>query len=261
MKNYHTHTYRCKHAKGEVEDYVKKAIEEGITVLGISDHTPLPDNRWQEIRMSMDELDDYEKAIEESKKKYPEIKILKAMECEYAVEYDTFYREELLGKRQFDYLIAGTHAFLCDGEWVGVYGGITTKKRLKAYAEAVVQSMKADLFTFVAHPDLFGNAYEIWDEETIACSKYILEAAEDLQTPLEINGYGLRKDRIKTEQGIRCMYPWLPFWELASAYNITVVVNSDAHFPRDVAANIKEGLEIVEKYNLQLADFSYLEYK
>ncbi len=259
MKNYHTHTYRCKHADGDVEDYVKVAIEKGITVLGISDHTPLPDNRWQEMRMKINELDDYGKEIERARGKYPEIKILKGMECEYAVEYDDFYRDELLGKRQFDYLIAGTHTFLSNGEWVGVYGEITSKKRLKAYAEAIVQSMRSDLFAFVAHPDLFGNAYELWDEETIACSRYILEAAEDLQIPLEINGYGLRKDKIKTEQGLRCMYPWLPFWELASAYDINVIVNSDAHHPRDVVANIEEGLEIAKTYNLRLADLSYME--
>ena len=36
--NYHTHTYRCHHAKGEDEDFVLRAIDAGMTELGFSDH-------------------------------------------------------------------------------------------------------------------------------------------------------------------------------------------------------------------------------
>ena len=64
QRNYHTHTYRCHHATGDVIDYAKAAIEAGLTTLGMSDHVALPDNRWNNVRMSMPELDDYEEAIE-----------------------------------------------------------------------------------------------------------------------------------------------------------------------------------------------------
>ena len=60
QRNYHTHTYRCKHATGDVIDYAKAAIEADLTTLGMSDHAALPDNRWNNVRMSMLELDDYE---------------------------------------------------------------------------------------------------------------------------------------------------------------------------------------------------------
>lgn len=29
--NFHTHNYRCGHAEGDVEDYVKEAIKEGYS--------------------------------------------------------------------------------------------------------------------------------------------------------------------------------------------------------------------------------------
>ena len=38
--NYHTHTYRCQHGKGDVEDYIQYALANGLTILGLSDHTP-----------------------------------------------------------------------------------------------------------------------------------------------------------------------------------------------------------------------------
>ena len=45
-RNYHTHTYRCQHARGDCVDYARVASELGMEVLGFSDHTPLPDGRW-----------------------------------------------------------------------------------------------------------------------------------------------------------------------------------------------------------------------
>ena len=38
--NLHTHTRRCKHARGIPADYAKAAEEKGIRVLGMTDHTP-----------------------------------------------------------------------------------------------------------------------------------------------------------------------------------------------------------------------------
>lgn len=39
--DYHTHHVRCGHASGELEEYVKRGIEIGLTQLGLSDHMPL----------------------------------------------------------------------------------------------------------------------------------------------------------------------------------------------------------------------------
>ena len=40
--NYHTHIFLCKHAIGDVEDYVKKAIGLQYHTIAITDHGPLP---------------------------------------------------------------------------------------------------------------------------------------------------------------------------------------------------------------------------
>ena len=64
IKNYHTHTYRCQHASGDVEDYCQAAVEQGLQVLGISDHTALPDDRWPNVRMAFSDLPDYTAAID-----------------------------------------------------------------------------------------------------------------------------------------------------------------------------------------------------
>ena len=40
--NFHTHTYRCKHATGDILDYLEQAKKDGCKALGFSDQCPLP---------------------------------------------------------------------------------------------------------------------------------------------------------------------------------------------------------------------------
>jgi histidinol-phosphatase (PHP family) len=251
--NYHTHTYRCKHAVGEVIDYAKAAVDAGLDILGMSEHTPLPGNKWLEMRMDMNELEGYIKAIGDAKESFPQLKILTGMECEYLKEHHNFYSEELLGKYKFDYLSASAHFFPFKGDWKSGWD-IRTKYELMAYAEYLAEMMRIGLFDYVAHPDIFGGTYHTWDENTIACSKYICEAAEAFKVPLEINAYGFRKGTRQTSEGTRYMYPWEPFWKIASEYNLFVTVNSDAHRPQDVVGRMDDALLLADKYNLKLVD-------
>ncbi|MDA3941103.1 MAG: histidinol-phosphatase [Spirochaetia bacterium] len=251
MNNFHTHTWRCKHATGTVKDYVNAAKEKGMKVLGMSDHTPLPDNRWSHVRMDMSDLDAY---VEEFKEAETEgIDILKGLECEWDPVYEGFYRDEILGERNFDFLIGSVHYIKNDGDWEYL-SEIRTAKHLAKYAEVLIATMKTGLFSFIAHPDGFGAGYTKWDSNAEACAIDILVAAEELSIPLEINGYGLRKNKVLTEDGIRSVYPLLNFWELAGRFDIKVICNSDAHRPEDVDASIKECKELADKYNLNVID-------
>ena len=81
--NFHTHTFRCKHAKGETDDYCRYAVSHGMKTLGFSDHSALPDDRWIRSRMRYDEIQDYVGAVRGSQERFPELKILLGMECEY----------------------------------------------------------------------------------------------------------------------------------------------------------------------------------
>ncbi|MCP4640042.1 MAG: histidinol-phosphatase [bacterium] len=260
-RNYHTHTFRCKHATGDVDEYCRAAIGHGMDVLGFSDHTPLPDNRWHSVRMDVSELPAYSAAIDNARKKYPQLVVLKAMECEYAPEYVDFYQERLIEGIGCDYLIAAAHWYPHEKRWASIHGDATTPAMLRSYARYVIASMESGLFAFMAHPDVFGCNYLRWDADTEACSRDILEAAKAIRMPLEINGYGLIKKTIDTPDGSRHMYPWEPFWQLAAEYDIEVVVNSDAHAPRNIAADMPGAAAIAERYGLRHADLSHLHEK
>jgi histidinol-phosphatase (PHP family) len=259
LKNYHTHTFRCKHAAGEVRDYAAAALEHNISVLGISDHTPLPDNRWLSVRMHRDELDGYLTAIATARNEFPGLAILAGLECDYFPEYHDYYKEELLGRYGLDYLIAGTHFFTVDGSFRGAHSGIMGRSELKAYTAATVKTIESGLFTFISHPDMFGMFYLQWDKEAEAAAREILGAAADNHIALELNTFGLRKNPVLSGGVERAVYPLPQFWELAAGYDIRVVVNSDAHSPAEVAEGIEPCLRQAAGWGLTAADFSYLE--
>ena len=65
--NWHTHTYRCGHARGTDEEYVLSAIKAGIKKLGFSDHAPYPECHAKGMRMNYEEYDGYVASIKSLK--------------------------------------------------------------------------------------------------------------------------------------------------------------------------------------------------
>ncbi len=255
MNNFHTHTYRCKHASGDVIDYADQASQAGMEILGMSDHCPFPDGRWPHVRMDLPMLPDYERAVYRAREKYPDLTIIKGLECEWVPSMRAYIEDTFLADNRFQYLIGAVHWIPYLDEWLELRE--ITPFMLRSYSDLLIEAMETGLYLFIAHPDIFGMGYYQWDEDAKACSKDILEAAEELDIPLEINGYGMRKPNIITPYGEeRDKYPWIPFWEMASDYDIRVVCNSDAHKPEDVADSIDRCLDIAHRFELEVEDFS-----
>jgi histidinol-phosphatase (PHP family) len=256
--NFHTHTYRCHHASGDIADYCQAATKLGLQTLGFSDHTPLPDNRWPKVRMQISDLADYCQKIDAAKLDFPQLNIYQGLECEYDSDYQNFFREVLLQEFQMDYLIGSVHWFPQNSTWINAWKADNSVKNLLAYSHYIIRLMQSGIFAFIAHPDLFAAFYLNDDANSRACSRDILAAAAQLNIPLEINGYGFQKKEIITPQGKRKMYPWEPFWELAQDYQIKVIANSDAHKPANVYGCIDQARALAEKYGLQLVDEKHI---
>ncbi len=250
LQNIHTHTSRCNHASGTVRDYVVAAREREMSFLGMSDHAPFPDGRWPEPRMQMKELIAYEDEVYRAREEFPDLPIALGLESEYVSENRAFLEDEILGERGYDYLVGGVHYVRVNGSWKDFHK-MTSPQDLVAYSTAAVKTMESGLFAFLAHPDLFGYAYPEWDINAEACARDILSAAESLQIPLEINGYGMRKSKIMTRTGERWRYPWLAFWDMAAGFDIRILANSDAHEPENVAGNIEDCLALAEDRGLR----------
>ena len=244
--NFHTHNYRCGHAVGNVEDYVKVAINEGYSELGISDHAPVPS--YYEDRMKMEELEEYLLEIGEAQKKYEDkIKIYKSLEIEYFPEWQEYY-DEL--KKKLDYIILGLHAFRIEGE-SKIYNAwnIKEEKHVLAYGKYMVKAIESGNFDYIAHPDLYMVNYRNWTENCIEAAHIICKAAEKYNLPLEVNANGIRKTLVRHPDWDRYMYPYKEFWEIAAKYNIRTIIGSDAH---DFMEMEDEAMEIARKFAKEL---------
>ncbi len=165
--NYHTHTSLCGHADGTMEEYIKKAIEGGITDLGFSDHMPNPLGKGNPKQsMNLEQFhSQYIPMLEELRKKYKDqINLKVGLECEYYGEQgEKFpqlkkFREETEGK--LDYMILGQHFALKRDEngklkMPPEMSSKTSSQYPLDYAMTVVEAIKSGKFAYVAHPDIF----------------------------------------------------------------------------------------------------------
>lgn len=232
--NYHTHTQRCLHAQGTEEDYIRTALEAGVSVLGFSDHAPFPDYDYG-YRMPYSELGEYFSAVDRLAKKYSsDIMIQKSLEIEYMPTYRDYY-EMILSRYTPDYLILGEHFFLDSG---GQLFNITTEPTdtdvYLAYARAIAEALKTGYFQMVAHPDIFAMNHFAWDRNCDAAADIILEAAAANSTILEFNANGFRRGLHDYPDGKRYMYPHKNFWSKVVGSDIPVIIGSDCHNPTQV---------------------------
>lgn len=256
LSNFHTHTYLCKHAEGKPVDYALQAQKEGCKALGFSDHCPFPadfPDPWENVRMEVDQVPLYTKMVEEAKAavNFP---VYKGFECEWDPVYKSWYTDELRGKFGAQYLVMGQHWFMKDGLHPGTQV-IESDKDLNKYCDQVIDGMSSGCFDFLAHPDLFMYSMCEWTKNTEAVSKAIIDAAANLGMPIEVNGYGLAKKLLETSRGIRQVYPYVEFWELAADSKAKIICNSDAHFPNDVIFNAWRARDFAGRFSIKVQDF------
>ena len=228
--NYHTHTPRCKHASGTESEYCDKAIENGFSVLGFTDHCAWPyENGFvSTFHMELHDLPDYVEAVNAVKRDYAgRLEIHLGWECEHYPAYMNWLKET---KEQygFEYFILGNHFDTTDNG--GLYfGRCATPEQLKRYVTMSVSGLETGLFRYFAHPDLFLRSYVGFDEHCRAASLELCRAAKALNIPMEYNLLGLINCRDMPEGMLR--YPCHAFWEVAAEVGVDCVIGVDAHSP------------------------------
>ncbi len=253
LVNYHTHTWRCLHAEGTEEEYVRRAIDMGFSVLGFADHTPWPyeSGYVSGMRMRLDQLRGYLDTVRALGERYADrIKIPVGLECEAFPQYMGWLSE--LKASSLDYVILGNHydgrddadhdAFSDGGGFY--FGQCGEPAHVRRYAERTIAGMRTGLFDYVAHPDLYCHLYPRFDAECAAAAKDICAAAKALDIPLEYNLLGVQYHAREAGLG-RLGYPCPRFWEIAAGQGCKAIIGFDAHRP--------EALERRDDYDRALA--------
>ena len=222
--NWHTHTTRCQHAKGEDREYVEKAIEAGYDILGFSDHAPLvyEDDFVPRMRMHMHELEGYVDSVLSLKKEYVrDIEIYCGLEMEF---FPRFFDKAMveIDKYPIDYMILGQHYYdeddgpspkrICEDE-----------AQLEVYVERVLGGLATDRFLYVAHPDLVNFA-----GENSIYRKHMGRMVDEFKRrgmPLEINMNGFRSGS---------HYPNPELIKIGVEKDVDFIIGVDAHAPKEL---------------------------
>lgn len=242
--NYHTHCRYCHHASGEVEDYIKKAIELNFEEIGMTDHAPIIENLCEAYgdeyacytaNMSHEDMKYYLHDIDECIAKYGKIiKIYRGFETEYLPKGIEFYKKL---RSSVDYLVLGVHYFEHNNKIVNSYDDARmNNETVGDYARACIEGMESGLYAILAHPDLFMyhyhniNGERKFDDAARKAARDIIECAVRLQIPLEINANGLR--HLGDHDYHEWFYPYYEFWDIVKEYpNAKILIGADAHNP------------------------------
>ncbi|NLV91729.1 MAG: histidinol-phosphatase [Firmicutes bacterium] len=242
--NYHTHTYRCRHAEGTDREYVEAAIAAGIKVVGFSDHAPIPfaDGFVSSSRMAMDELEGYVNSIRSLQQEYKsDIRILLGYEAEY---YPDEFASMIAHLEQYgyDFLILGQHYLgrEQDGRAVGNCGD---DQSLQDYVDQVLAGLETGKFLYLAHPDMIN--YQGPEENMFNALVTICQKLKELNMPVEYNLLGARDNR---------HYPTTTLLRAAKAVGNSIILGADAHQPHVFARkqDVDAARKLIEGYGLTI---------
>lgn len=244
--NFHTHTYHCHHASGTPEEYVLRAIENGVTEMGFSDHFPFDfgDGYVNPSRVSIKDVPTYLAEIAVLKEKYKDkIKIHLGFEMEYYSELFPEMKQKAL-EYGAEYLLLGEHyAYPENRADARPHACIATEDTalLSFFTDKTIEGMKTGAFTYVAHPDVL---HFVGDADAYAsAARRIAEASLETGIPLEVNFLGIRDGRY---------YPNEAFWKIVGEVGAPVTFGFDAHTTDSAydEKSLKIAKEFAKKFNL-----------
>ncbi|MFW9930709.1 MAG: histidinol-phosphatase HisJ [Candidatus Thorarchaeota archaeon] len=270
FQDWHTHNLLCSHAIGSIEDYVTKAIEKGLDLIGISDHFTyeclkgIESIPYEEYAMKIEDLDPYISSVLNLKKKYhAKIDIKLAFELDF-IENQVTVQKPYLEKfsKHLDYILGSVHILLRKGNLFAFDDSRFLKDYLLyenineiyiEYYDTIQNMINSPYFSFdiVSHFDLpkkFNKRPE--DPKLVAdYEDMTLELIKKKDLAVEINTSGLRKkvgEQYPSNEIIKKLYD----------LDIPILLGSDAHHPDEVGYNFNEMIKLVKRIGFsQLAYF------
>lgn len=239
--DFHTHHSRCGHADGDIRDYIEAAVEKGLGMIGISDHSPYfaraEDQPHPGIAMAKSEFPRYVEEVLRLKKEYAgKIEVLLGVESDYFPEHEALYRSIYAGY-PFDYVIGSVHqlfgvSIFNRRRWRNMDEQRKTETK-DAYFREIQRSAKSGMFDILGHIDAMRGYYPEFGAIPTNELDNTLRTIAECDVAIEINTSGKTKD---------CggWYPDDDLLERAHHYGVKVTFGSDAHITDRVADEWEE---------------------
>ena len=243
LADYHMHTKRCGHARGEMEQYVEEAIRKGLAEIGFSDHLPLVTHRDPGLTMGEEELPRYVEDVLQVREKYPEIAIKLGIEADFVLGYEEKTRR-LLEPYDWDYIIGSVHIIdqweFDDPRHLETWDDKDIDAVYHRYYELLRASAESGLCDIVAHCDLVKKFGHRPQADLRAEFEETAETFQRCGVAVEINTSGWYKP-------VAEVYPAFPILQILQRYDLPLVISSDAHAPQEVGRDFDRAIEQAQK--------------
>jgi histidinol-phosphatase (PHP family) len=241
LVDYHLHTRLCGHAVGEPEDYVRVAIEKGLSEIGFSDHMPLLRTRDPRLTMAPDDLPRYIELVRDLQDSVDDIGIRLGIEMDYIPgQMEDIWKAA--SPYDFDYVYGAVHYLdgwgFSDSRHLSTYEGRDPDATYTRYFELFREAIREGGFDIMAHPDLV-KKHGL--ETSLPLDGLYRDAAVEAakaDVAIEINTSGLRKRALD-------LYPSLGFLKACAEHGVPVTLGSDAHAPAQVGMDFDLALRFL----------------
>ncbi len=239
--DYHTHTPLCRHAVGEPTELAAQACRIGLNELGFSDHSPMPQDGFDDWRMRAADLGSYIEKVQQARLDHPNLTIKIGLEVDYLPGYEDWIKD-LAARHPWDYLIGSVH-YLSDSWAIDNPQQISEWKNRdpfevwQAYFERLTRAAESRLFDIIGHADLCKKFCFYPKEDCTPLFDRFLEAAKTHGAVIELNTAGLRKECHE-------IYPSPTIVRRAAKIGVPITFGSDAHAPNEVGLNLAEAVEL-----------------
>lgn len=240
----HTHHNRCGHAEGVIRDYIEAAIQEGLQVIGISDHSPYfaseEEQPFPSIAMAKSDFKGYVEEVLALKREYEgKIEVLLGVESDFFPESKDIYRK-VYQNLPFDYIIGSVHAV----RGVSIFNRnrwkqLNEQQKIadkELYYDLIEQSARSGMFDILGHIDAMKGFYPEFSNIPTDRIDTTLKVIAECDVAIEINTSG------KTKM-VGGWYPSDEILEKALHYGVKVTFGSDAHVP----SRVGDEFELVSK--------------
>ena len=235
IADYHIHTKKCRHASGEMEDFVQVAVSKGFAEIGFADHAPASGGYDPAHRMDISQFSEYVHDVQKLQQQFPQINIRLGIETDFYKGFEPLL-EWLLKEFPVEYVIGSVHFI----ENIPIFhtdqAGFSGKEKInlvRKYFTLLKRGVGTGLVDIVGHLDVVKWLFPDTREEIIKEGLDLLKVIAELGIMLELNTSGLRKQPGE-------MYPSPDLFNAALDLGIPICLGSDAHRPGEVGANFRE---------------------
>ena len=255
LADYHVHTPYCGHAKGKVIEYVRSAVDRGLSEIGFADHlgryylTPTQRRRYWDWGMEERTVARYVAELLELSEMFKgQIRIRIGLEVDY-VEGAEDLLEPIVSRYPLDFLLCSIHCIPQFGwKHLSSYSNIPeTSAIYKEYFRAARAALRSGLFQALAHPDFIWR-YVGWpQQDPLMPFREIAETvavAGETGRCIEINANGYLWSRAN-ESGDQD--PFETLIDKCHSLEVPVSIGSDAHEPAMVGKLFPELIATLKK--------------